>query len=89
MEFYRKMACIPAPSITLDPMLSWLLIAFAACAALLLWRVTASGKSNLPRTGDTLPDFELPDQNGVMRSAAAFRGRWLVLYFYPRDDTPG
>jgi peroxiredoxin Q/BCP len=70
-------------------MLTSLLIAFAACAVLLLWRVTASGKSSLPRAGEVLPDFELPDQNGLMRSAAAFRGRWLVLYFYPRDDTPG
>jgi thioredoxin-dependent peroxiredoxin len=70
-------------------MFTWLLIAFAACTALLLWRSTASGKSSLPRPGDVLPSFELPDQFGVARSAAEFRGRWLVLYFYPRDDTPG
>lgn len=70
-------------------MLTPLLIALAVCVALLLWRATASGKSNLPRVGDALPAFELADQNGVTRSAAEFRGRWLALYFYPRDDTPG
>ena len=39
--------------------------------------------------GDSLPDFNLEDQNGEMRSSAAVRGRWLVLFFYPKDDTPG
>ena len=70
-------------------MLTWLLIAFAALCALLLWRVAASGKSGLPAVGDPLPDFALPDQNGAMRGSSGFRGRWLVLYFYLRDDTPG
>ena len=72
-----------------DSMLTWLPILFAAVAALLIWRVTASGKSNIPRVGDMLPEFTLPDQNGTVRTAAEFRGRWLVLYFYLRDDTPG
>ncbi len=35
------------------------------------------------------PDFSLPDQNGETRTLSAFRNRWVVLYFYPRDDTPG
>jgi peroxiredoxin Q/BCP len=35
------------------------------------------------------PDFALPDQNGQLRSLADYRGTWLVLYFYPKDDTPG
>jgi thioredoxin-dependent peroxiredoxin len=34
-------------------------------------------------------DFNLPDQEGVNRSLRDFSGKWLVLYFYPRDDTPG
>ena len=70
-------------------MITWLLIVFVAVAALLLWRFAASNKSALPRAGEPLPDFALPDQNGVTRTAAEFRGRWLVLYFYLRDDTPG
>lgn len=35
------------------------------------------------------PDFSLPDQNGTVRSLADYGGKWLVLYFYPKDDTPG
>ena len=35
------------------------------------------------------PDFTLPDQNGEMRSLSDFRGKKVVLYFYPKDNTPG
>lgn len=40
-------------------------------------------------TGTMAPDFSLPDAEGKTHSLAEFRGSWLVLYFYPRDDTPG
>jgi len=39
--------------------------------------------------GTTAPDFTLPDQNGDDVSLADFRGRTVVLYFYPKADTPG
>ena len=39
--------------------------------------------------GDPAPDFTLTDQDGAEWSLAAHRGRPVVLYFYPRDDTPG
>ena len=39
--------------------------------------------------GSAAPDFELPDQNGQTHRLGDYAGRWLVLYFYPRDDTPG
>ena len=35
------------------------------------------------------PDFELPDQNGNMRKLSDFRGKKVVLYFYPKDNTSG
>src|ERR1700693_2486795 len=70
-------------------MIKWLLIAFVIGVALLLWRITAHANSNLPKAGDPAPDFALPDQNGKLRASGEFRGKWLVLYFYPRDDTPG
>jgi peroxiredoxin Q/BCP len=39
--------------------------------------------------GDPAPDFTLPADDGESRSLADFRGRRLVLYFYPKDDTSG
>lgn len=39
--------------------------------------------------GDTLPDFELATPDGGMVRAADLRGKPLVLFFYPKDDTPG
>lgn len=43
----------------------------------------------MPDIGALAPDFSAPDQDGVVRSLAEFRGRPLVLYFYPKDMTPG
>jgi peroxiredoxin Q/BCP len=42
-----------------------------------------------PQVGEKAPAFEAPDQNGKMRSLHEFKGQRLVLYFYPKDDTPG
>lgn len=38
--------------------------------------------------GNKAPAFSLPDQTGAKRSLADAKGRWLVLFFYPKDDTP-
>ena len=38
--------------------------------------------------GSAAPDFALHDQNGRMHRLGDYAGRWLLLYFYPRDDTP-
>ena len=35
------------------------------------------------------PDFSLPDQSGTIRTLGEFAGKWVVMYFYPKDDTPG
>lgn len=35
------------------------------------------------------PNFSLADQDGIIRTLADYAGGWLVLYFYPKDDTPG
>jgi peroxiredoxin Q/BCP len=42
-----------------------------------------------PAAGDAAPDFELKDQDGQMHSIEDYRGQWVALYFYPKDDTPG
>ena len=40
-------------------------------------------------TGTKAPDFTLPDQNGEMHSLSDYKGKRVILYFYPRDNTPG
>lgn len=39
--------------------------------------------------GTKAPAFELPDQNGVVHTLEEYRGKKVVLYFYPKDNTPG
>ena len=39
--------------------------------------------------GQSAPDFKLIDQNGDNHSLEDYRGQWVILYFYPKDDTPG
>ena len=39
--------------------------------------------------GTKAPDFSLPDQNGVMHTLAEYKGKKLIIYFYPKDSTPG
>ena len=43
----------------------------------------------LPKQNSPAPEFTLPDQDGKMHSLADYRGTWVLLYFYPKDDTPG
>ena len=40
-------------------------------------------------TGTKAPAFELPDQNGVMHRLEDYKGKKVILYFYPKDNTPG
>lgn len=42
-----------------------------------------------PAVGQAAPDFRLQDQKGDWHTLAAERGKWVVLYFYPKDFTPG
>lgn len=39
--------------------------------------------------GNKAPAFTLPDQNGVKHSLKDYKGQWVLIYFYPKDDTPG
>ena len=43
----------------------------------------------MPSAGDPAPEIALPDEHGTVHRLAERRGEWTVLYFYPRDDTPG
>jgi peroxiredoxin Q/BCP len=40
-------------------------------------------------TGNPFPNFSLPNQNGKITTLSDYAGHWLVVYFYPKDDTPG
>ena len=42
-----------------------------------------------PQSGEPAPDFSLPDERGATHRLSDQRGRWTVVYFYPKDDTPG
>jgi cytochrome oxidase Cu insertion factor (SCO1/SenC/PrrC family) len=46
-------------------------------------------RSATPAEGGTAPDFTLPSQDGSPVSLKNYRGTWVVLYFYPKDQTPG
>ncbi|TSA17571.1 MAG: peroxiredoxin [Betaproteobacteria bacterium] len=62
-------------------------ICAVATAALLLGQSCVWAA--LPAAGSQASDFSLADQSGKTRTLAEFRGKWVVLYFYPKDDTPG
>lgn len=44
---------------------------------------------SLPKIKSLAPAFSLPDQNGVVHTLKEYKGKWVLLYFYPKDDTPG
>ncbi len=50
---------------------------------------TVASIAPMIQAGEQAPDFELPDQDGRAVKLSDFRGRKLVLYFYPKADTPG
>ena len=39
--------------------------------------------------GNPFPNFSLPNQDGKTKTLGDYAGEWLVVYFYPKDDTPG
>ena len=51
--------------------------------------LSAGVMANSNWVGALAPNFTLDDQNGESKSLEDFKGQWLVLYFYPKDDTPG
>lgn len=45
--------------------------------------------ADAPAVGSAAPDFKLQDQNNKWHQLSDYQGQWVVLYFYPKDDTPG
>lgn len=50
---------------------------------------SAAYAANPPTIGSMAPNFKLQDQTGQWRTLEDYRGKWLALYFYPKDNTPG
>jgi len=50
---------------------------------------TVLAETDSVRVGKPAPDFSLRDQTGEMHTLSDYKGQWVLLYFYPKDDTPG
>jgi peroxiredoxin Q/BCP len=64
-----------------------LLVVVVVAAVFLVPRLFSSRSA--PGPGSSAPDFTLPSQDGASVSLKNYRGSWVVLYFYPKDQTPG
>lgn len=62
------------------------LAALLVLASAVLWMMRPGSHR---AEGSAAPEFSLLDQNGQTHRLNDYNGRWLVLYFYPKDDTPG
>lgn len=51
--------------------------------------LSSSASSQKQWVGQPAPSFKLQDQNGKWHESKQYRGQWMVLYFYPKDDSPG
>lgn len=66
------------------------LVALAAVALVALPALSAhADDATMPAAGQKAPAFTLPSQDGTPISLTQYRGKWVVLYFYPRDMTSG
>jgi thioredoxin-dependent peroxiredoxin len=68
-------------------MIRIVLVVLVALAAVVLFRLFS--RSPIPTVGSSAPDFTLRSQEGLPVSLKDYRGKWVVLYFYPKDLTPG
>jgi peroxiredoxin Q/BCP len=64
------------------------ILAVAVVAAAAIATVHAADQT-MPSVGQVAPTFTLPSQDGSQISLTSFRDKWVVLYFYPKDMTPG
>ncbi|MDX8412432.1 MAG: peroxiredoxin [Mariprofundaceae bacterium] len=71
--------------------MTWILVAVAVlvlAGGLFIWSQSASAERML-EAGSQAPSFSLPNQDGSVVDSATLAGGWWVIYFYPKDDTPG
>ncbi|MGA8765315.1 MAG: peroxiredoxin [Candidatus Sulfotelmatobacter sp.] len=60
-----------------------------AIVAIVLLAPRLLSRAAMPAVGSAAPSFTMPSQEGSPVSLQDYRGRWVVLYFYPKDQTPG
>ena len=65
------------------------LFAMAASAAAPAPAAPVEGNMPKPEAGAVAPQFTLKDQNGKTQKLSDYKGKWVVVYFYPKDQTPG
>ncbi len=98
-----RLPCSCSTAVARGPLETWLRLAYCAhtgpahsnvvspaqmtadAALLYKWRIGEPGMEK----GEKAPDFSLPDQNGHVVSLKSLRGKTVVLFFYPKADTPG
>ncbi len=66
-----------------------IVLLFVVVLALIVLVPRLLSRSAPPSEGSNAPDFTLPSQEGSPVSLKDYRGKWVVLYFYPKDQTPG
>ncbi len=71
------------------PLFVILIAAVVAAVATVAVRAAGDSDQVLPMVGQVAPGFTLPSQDGSQISLDSFRGKWVVLYFYPKDMTTG
>lgn len=66
-----------------------ILISVMAALAVIFWVKYMNNKKENLAIGTLAPDFSLPDETGAVHSLHEYRGKKVILYFYPKDNTPG
>ncbi len=65
------------------------IVAVLVVAGFVLQRSFAADNAPMPEVGQAAPTFTLPNQEGNAVDLGSYRGKWVVLYFYPKDMTTG
>lgn len=68
--------------------MKWIVFAGTMIFVTIFFWYQVNKTGDIPKPGQPAPEFDLPDQDGKMHGLADYRGKWLVLYFYPKDETP-
>ncbi|MHB1022463.1 MAG: peroxiredoxin [Acidobacteriaceae bacterium] len=68
---------------------TWIILAVLVIAAIAIFAIKARAAEKVLQPGATAPDFTLPSQEDTPVSLQDYKGKWVVLYFYPKDMTPG